>query len=99
MKILIDIPDEWRARIEGNIRPNSIECEELVASIWKGEIILKDEWIPVCEGQWIKHKYNGIVFVECSECHYSFLESHLLRNSYCPNCGIKMVRIIDKYKK
>lgn len=42
-------------------------------------------------GHWIKHEHNGIVHIECSECFTWFLESHLLRNSYCPNCGAKMV--------
>lgn len=41
MKIVIDIPDEWRVRIEYNRRPNTIECGELVESIWKGEMLPK----------------------------------------------------------
>ena len=38
-------------------------------------------------GNWIKHKYNGIEYVECSSCSVWFLRMHLLHNSYCPNCG------------
>lgn len=41
-------------------------------------------------GHWIKHEHNGIGHIECSECLCWFLEAHLLRNSYCPNCGAKM---------
>ena len=43
-------------------------------------------------GHWIEHKHNGIEHIECSECLTWFLRSHLLRNSYCPNCGKKMVQ-------
>lgn len=41
-------------------------------------------------GHWIKHEQNGIGHIECSKCFAWFLESHLLRNSYCPNCGCRM---------
>ena len=47
-------------------------------------------------GHWIKHEHNGIVHIECSECFTWFLESHLLRNSYCPYCGAKMVEPQEK---
>ena len=42
-------------------------------------------------GHWIEHIHNGILHIECSECLSWFLRSHLLRNSFCPNCGAKMV--------
>ena len=42
------------------------------------------------KGHWNKHEINGIGYIECSECLYWSLEAHLLRNSYCPNCGAKM---------
>lgn len=41
MQVVIDIPDEWKTRIECNRRPNSIECGELIESIWKGKILPK----------------------------------------------------------
>ena len=41
MKMLIDISDEWKERIEYNRRPNIIECGQLVESIWKGKILQK----------------------------------------------------------
>lgn len=41
MKVVIDIPDEWKTRIEYNRRPNTIECGELVESIWNGKILPK----------------------------------------------------------
>ena len=42
-------------------------------------------------GHWIEHEHNGILHIECSECSSWFLRAHLLRNSYCPNCGCRMV--------
>ena len=42
MQIVIDIPDEWKTRIEYNQRPNTIECGELVESIWRGKILPKN---------------------------------------------------------
>ena len=41
MQIVIDIPGEWKTRIEYNRRPNTIECGELVESIWRGKILPK----------------------------------------------------------
>ena len=41
-------------------------------------------------GHWIEHERNGILHIECSECLSWFLRAHLLRNSYCPNCGADM---------
>ena len=42
------------------------------------------------KGHWIEHVRNGLVRIECSNCSYWFLRSHLVRNSYCPNCGADM---------
>lgn len=42
-------------------------------------------------GHWIEHKNNGMTYIECSECSSWFLRMYLTRNSYCPNCGTKMV--------
>ena len=42
-------------------------------------------------GHWIEHEHNGIGHIECSECQSWFLMAHLLKNSYCPNCGARMV--------
>ena len=42
-------------------------------------------------GHWIEHEQNAIAHIECSECSSWFLRLHLLRNSYCPNCGARMV--------
>lgn len=44
-------------------------------------------------GHWIEHERNGIAHIECSECSSWFLRSHLVRNSYCPNCGTKMQEV------
>ena len=41
-------------------------------------------------GHWIEHERNGITHIECSECSSWFLRSHLVRNSFCPNCGARM---------
>lgn len=62
----------------------------------ENELVCQDikEFPPVAPklktGHWIKHEHNGIAHIECSECFSWFLSSHLLRNSYCPNCGAKM---------
>lgn len=39
------------------------------------------------KGYWIEHKHGGIEHIECSKCRCWFLRSHLIRNTYCPNCG------------
>lgn len=44
-------------------------------------------------GYWIEHERNGIVHIECSECLCWFLRAHLIRNSFCPNCGTKMLEV------
>ena len=51
------------------------------------------EEVPSVErtGEWIKHHTNGIEDLECSECGCWFLHDYLVRNSYCPNCGARMV--------
>lgn len=46
------------------------------------------------KGHWIEHEHsNGILHIECSECSSWFLRAHLLRNSFCPNCGAKMEEV------
>lgn len=42
-------------------------------------------------GHWIEHEQNEIAHIECSECLTWFLRCHLTRNSFCPNCGAKMI--------
>jgi hypothetical protein len=43
-------------------------------------------------GKWIVHeKPYGIRYLECPYCNIWYLNEHLIRNSYCPNCGAKMV--------
>ena len=43
-------------------------------------------------GKWIVHeKPHGIRYLECPYCNIWYLNEHLIRNSYCPNCGAKMV--------
>ena len=81
MQIVIDIPDEWKTRIEHNRRPNTIECMELVDSVWKGKILPKGRW-----------GYRDLALAKscvlsCSNCwHMNFS----YRTPYCPNCGAKM---------
>lgn len=43
------------------------------------------------KGHWIEHEQNGIAHIECSECLTWFLRCHFTRNSFCPNCGAKMI--------
>ncbi len=43
-------------------------------------------------GNWIIHeKPHGIRYLECPYCNIWYLNEHLIRNSYCPNCGARMV--------
>jgi DNA-directed RNA polymerase subunit RPC12/RpoP len=43
-------------------------------------------------GHWIVHeKPHGIRYLECPYCNIWYLNEHLIRNSYCPNCGAKMI--------
>lgn len=42
-------------------------------------------------GWWIEHEHDGISHIECSGCSTWFLRMYLTRNSYCPNCGRKML--------
>ena len=43
------------------------------------------------KGHWIEHENPKNVFsIECSECGCWFLHEHLVRNSFCPNCGTRM---------
>ena len=81
MRMVIDIPDEWKTRIELNMRPDSIECGELVESIWRGKIFPTGIW-----------EYKDVVddkrcVLSCSNCgHMNFSYG----TPYCPNCGAKM---------
>lgn len=43
-------------------------------------------------GEWIVHeKPHGIRYLECPYCNIWYLNEHLIRNSYCPNCGARMI--------
>lgn len=51
--------------------------------------------MPIRHGRWIEHhhsKFGPLLndMIECSECHSYFTREHLIRNSYCPNCGARM---------
>jgi hypothetical protein len=42
--------------------------------------------------KWIVHeKPHGIRYLECPYCNIWYLNEHLIRNSYCPNCGTRMI--------
>ena len=60
-----------------------------------------DDLLPVTPakkvGQWIVHeKPHGIRYLECPYCNIWYLNEHLIRNSYCPNCGAKMQEVEKK---
>lgn len=40
------------------------------------------------QGEWIEHENH----IECDQCRVWFLKDHLIRKSYCPNCGARMVK-------
>lgn len=43
------------------------------------------------KGKWIHHENpEGVFSLECPYCKCWFLHEHLVRNSYCPNCGAEM---------
>ena len=43
-------------------------------------------------GEWIVHeKPHGIRYLECPYCNIWYLNEHLIRNSFCPNCGARMI--------
>lgn len=45
-------------------------------------------------GKWIIHENNQtqmfVDYIECDCCNSWFVSEHLVRRSYCPNCGAKM---------
>lgn len=104
MKIVIDIPDEWKTRIANNRRPSTIECGQLVESIWKGKILPKGKWIR-------NERDEDGIYCKCSNCgHLSLLDYDytgfeddletwdmfdfdtvpLKNKNYCSSCGAKM---------
>ena len=53
----------------------------------------KNKWLKSQKsGKWIVHeKPQGIRYLECPYCNIWYLNEHLIRNSYCPNCGARMI--------
>lgn len=48
-------------------------------------------------GEWIVHeKPYGIRYLECPYCNIWYLNEHLIRNSFCPNCGAKMIVLQER---
>lgn len=90
MKMLIDIPDEWKARIELNNRPNTIECGQLVESIWKGKILPKGKWIRWHEKVEKDGCTETILHCKCSECNTEYDPYSSQFINYCPICGARM---------
>ena len=41
-------------------------------------------------GHWIVHDRGDYEFLECDNCQTWFRHDHLIRNSFCPNCGAEM---------
>lgn len=51
-------------------------------------------------GHWIVHeKPYGIRYLECPYCNIWYLNEHLIRNSYCPNCGARLVETQERSKE
>lgn len=80
MQVVIDIPDEWKERIEYNRRPNTIECGQLVESIWRGKILSK--------AKWIEKEVRGSKCLCCSNCGEG--SGTLYEYNFCPWCGALM---------
>lgn len=48
-------------------------------------------------GEWIVHeKPYGIRYLECPYCNIWYLNEHLIRNSFCHNCGAKMIVLQER---
>ena len=50
----------------------------------------KVEFRKVVKGEWIIHNSYGSEYLECPYCRTYFSHEHLVRNSFCPNCGAEM---------
>ena len=46
-------------------------------------------------GHWIDHDKH----IECDKCRTWFLKDYLIRKSFCPNCGAKMVEPQEREDK
>ena len=46
-------------------------------------------------GRWIDHDK----YIECDSCKIWYLKDHLIRKSFCPNCGAKMVEQKESEEK
>ena len=69
---------------------DSIPTEQVVSAMWHVKAIANTK--PIVRGEWIKHENpKGVFSLECSNCSCWFLREHLVRNTYCPNCGARMV--------
>lgn len=60
------------------------EFMELLESGYYGSTYKPNKWI-------VHEKPHGIRYLECPYCNIWYLNEHLIRNSYCPNCGAKMI--------
>ena len=99
-KIAIEYLEHYK-KIKYGMLPEWVQ-DMAIKALWQEpceDATLKDTFCMGCEykeqdlktGHWITHKHNGIEYMECSECSTWFLRLYLTRNSYCPNCGAKMV--------
>ena len=42
------------------------------------------------KGKWVEKEQFGIEHIQCDQCGHWFLGEHLIRRSFCPNCGADM---------
>ena len=52
-------------------------------------------------GRWIEHHRADLGrllndMIECSECGIYFSSEHMIRRSYCPNCGARMADEVEE---
>lgn len=50
---------------------------------------------PKKSAEWITHEK----YLECPYCNIWYLSEHLIRNSYCPNCGARLVETQERSKE
>lgn len=56
--------------------------EDVIKALDTAQIALNER--P--QGEWIDHENH----IECNKCQVWFLKDHLIRKSFCPNCGADM---------
>lgn len=73
----------------------SKELQEMSQQPWFPIMMRELGYEPIKHGRWIEHHRTDLGrllndLIECSECGVYFSSEHMIRRSYCPNCGAIM---------